>query len=552
MKRAVSYARFSTELQNDKSIVDQNRSASDYCKKKGYELVRQYSDAAKSGASILGRDGLLELLADAKNGQFDVVVVEELDRLSRDMSDMTGIYKMLTFKDITIESIHEGTASTVTVGVRAIVSQLYREDNAHKVRRGLEGKIRAGLSAGGQAYGYRPNLAEKGKLIIEEGEAEVIRHIFQEYAEGVSPAALCTQLVADQVPAPRGKLWSPSALVGWKVRGTGLLRNTLYDGRITWNKVTMVKDPTTGKRVSKPNPQADWQEVAVEEYRIVDHKLFEAVQKRLEEASRRSKDYTEQKRLTMKEIGEVKRPRYLFSGLLKCGYCGGALSAKGVDRNGRVRVRCANHKNNKTCPHPVSYYLDTIEDLVLKTVHKQLENPEAAIAYVKRYNSKRIELASTIETQRSKLEHQIEQCSADIQAGAEKYLLADDGPTQTALSTLIKERSAKRDQLVDELEQLPNVNEPVGLNFATIAVYSGALLEIKRLMEEVPEQTYKYTGIMKELIDSIEVYEGREGHKIEVIINGKIQTFLEAPIAQDLSGLALVAEEGLEPPTRGL
>lgn len=152
----------------------------------GYEVVRQYSDAVQSGTSIFGRDGLLEMLADAKNGLFDMIVVEEFDRISRDMEDMAGIYKRMKYLGIKIISIHEGAASTVTVGLHSIVSQLYREDNARKVRRGMEGLVKSGLSAGGQAYGFKADPANKGKLIPIPEEIEIVQPIFRDFAEGKS------------------------------------------------------------------------------------------------------------------------------------------------------------------------------------------------------------------------------------------------------------------------------------------------------------------------------------------------------------------------------
>src|SRR5690606_4142407 len=103
-----------------------------------------------------GREALYNMLQDAHAGKFDVIVVEALDRLSRDMEDLAGMYKRLTFHGIEIRAVHEGTVNTILVGLRGIIGQLYREDNVHKVRRGMSGLIRQGLYAGGRAYGYRP------------------------------------------------------------------------------------------------------------------------------------------------------------------------------------------------------------------------------------------------------------------------------------------------------------------------------------------------------------------------------------------------------------
>lgn len=133
--RAVIYARFSTDLQNERSVEDQVALCRTYASRESFEVVGLYEDRARSGASILGRDGLLQLLEGARTRQFDVVIVEALDRLSRDMEDLAGIHKRLTFVGVEIRAVHEGVVNTVLVGLRGLVGQLYREDNAHKIRR---------------------------------------------------------------------------------------------------------------------------------------------------------------------------------------------------------------------------------------------------------------------------------------------------------------------------------------------------------------------------------------------------------------------------------
>ena len=176
MKKAVIYARFSTDLQNERSIEDQVTLCRDYTSREGMNVVEVYEDKARSGGSVMGRDGLLRLLDQAREKSFDVVVVEALDRLSRDMEDLAGIHKRLSFLGIEIRAVHEGVVNTVLVGLRGLVGQLYREDNAHKVRRGLAGRVGQGLNAGGRAYGYVPVLGDKGKRVISLHPAVLARY----------------------------------------------------------------------------------------------------------------------------------------------------------------------------------------------------------------------------------------------------------------------------------------------------------------------------------------------------------------------------------------
>jgi site-specific DNA recombinase len=97
MKRAVIYARFSTDHQDERSIEDQVALCRDYAKREQLNVIEVFEDRARSGASIQNRDGLLALMDSAKDNAFDVVVVEALDRLSRDMEDLASIHKRLTY-----------------------------------------------------------------------------------------------------------------------------------------------------------------------------------------------------------------------------------------------------------------------------------------------------------------------------------------------------------------------------------------------------------------------------------------------------------------------
>jgi len=124
------------------------------------------------------------LMAAVRESAFDIVIVEALDRLSRDMEDLAGIYKRLTFLGIEIRAVHEGTADSILVGIRGLMGQLQLQDTAKKVRRGMAGVLRDGRHPGGCAYGYRAVPRKKGVLEIVEHEARVVQRIFASYTRG--------------------------------------------------------------------------------------------------------------------------------------------------------------------------------------------------------------------------------------------------------------------------------------------------------------------------------------------------------------------------------
>jgi site-specific DNA recombinase len=138
--------------------------------------------------------------------------------------------------------------------------------------------VRSGRNAGGRAYGYRPVPGKPGQLTIDDAEAEIVRRIFREFIEGATPRAIAVGLNADRIAAPRGTRWTATTINGSLARGHGLLMNELYTGDIVWNRVRMVKDPTTGKRISRPNKAGDYRRAQALHLRIIDQETWDAAQ----------------------------------------------------------------------------------------------------------------------------------------------------------------------------------------------------------------------------------------------------------------------------------
>src|SRR5262249_39687777 len=126
-------------------------------------------------------------------------------------------------------------------------------DLANKTRRGLRGRVEAGRSGGGLTYGYdvvrthrADGTVEAGERRINDAEAEVVRRVFREYSAGQSPRAIALGLNRDGIAGPRGRGWGASTINGNPARGTGILNNRIYVGKLIWNKLRYVKDPDTG------------------------------------------------------------------------------------------------------------------------------------------------------------------------------------------------------------------------------------------------------------------------------------------------------------------
>ena len=232
--RVAIYARFSSDLQDARSITDQLALAREHAARQGWFVVQEFTDAAISGASMANRPGLQELMRAAEARRFDAVLTESLDRLSRDLADSAALHRQLSYWGVRIVTLADGDVNKMLVAVKGLLGSMFLDDLAQKTKRGQVGRVKAGRIPGGRCYGYDVvrDGQEGGKRTINEAEAGVVRRIYAEYVEGRSPLKIVQALNAERVPGPRGGHWNVSALIGSAKRRNGLLNNSLYAGAL--------------------------------------------------------------------------------------------------------------------------------------------------------------------------------------------------------------------------------------------------------------------------------------------------------------------------------
>jgi site-specific DNA recombinase len=534
MARAVIYARFSTELQNEKSTEDQIALCRAHAARQGLDVVGVYEDKARSGASVFGRDGLMRLMDAARERAFDVVLVEALDRLSRDMEDLAGIHKRLSFLGIEIRAVHDGIADAILVGIRGLVGQMQREDGAKKVRRGMAGVIRDGRHAGGRAYGYRAVPGRAGELEIVEEEAEVVRRIFAAYATGRPPREIAGELNREGVAPPRGTRWNASTINGNGQRGAGII--------FVWNKVRMVKNPDTGKRISRPNPRDEWQITEAPRLRIVDDETWGLVR---DLKATKSRLATHVKR----------RPAHLLSGLLRCGCCGSGMSVHDRDKTGKTRVRCSAVRESGSCSNNRIFYLPDIEKAVLDGMAEELKDPRLIETYVRKYNEERRRLAATAIATRTQLERKRDRFEGERQRAIDMVIKGVIGEHDARIR--IAELKAQVLQAETELTSLDEAPKIVTLHPATLERYVETVDRLAAVLSDhaqAEDDRGTLVGDFRALVHSVTIHPNAPRNGFQVEVKGKLAALIggEAFPQAKYSGGRVVAEEGLEPPTQGL
>lgn len=440
---AAIYARYSSDLQDETSITDQIGLSERLAAANGHTLpeANRFTDYAMSGASVLLRDGYKAMMKAAYDGNFSVLYIENVSRLSRNNGDVQKTIEHLTFLGITV--IESGTNTMLDpmgAAVKGLVAHLTREQTAQMVRRGLDGIVRSGFTAGGRAYGYQsaPRHSHErrrgGILLIVEDEARIIVEIFERYGAGETPRAIAANLNERGVKPPRGNRWAASCIHGDAARGSGILNNELYIGRIVWNKNRMVLNPNTGKRVSRPNNPAERVCSEDEKLRIVSNELWAAV------VARKAKKQQEPRQ-------RARAAKRVFSGLLRCGACGSGMSTKGVDKTGRTRFNCSRHKESGDCPDPRSYYIDEIEERVLGLLRRELLEPDAIRDFLDTYEAEMKRLRRSSTTERASLEAELAKASARAERLNNLLMdgLCDPIRTQPELqATLAKENDLRQ------------------------------------------------------------------------------------------------------------
>jgi site-specific DNA recombinase len=546
--RAVIYARFSSDLQDGRSIADQVKLCREYAERQAHVVTMIYEDAAASGASVHGRPGIKLLLADAERGDFDLLLTESMSRVGRDEEDRANIRKRLKFAGVLIATPSDGIIVPLVDGIRAVIDSQQLEDLKHHTRRGMRGRVREGRSAGGRSYGYDVLPPEpdgrggfkRGGRKINEAEAAIVRRIFVEYVEGLAtPRMIAKGLNADGVKPPRGRAWNASTINGNNKRGNGILLNQLYAGRITWNKVTMPKNPGTGKRVIRPNSKDAWVIQHVPELAIVPLELFEAAQRRK----------------TQRSVGhpsEQRRPRRLLSGLLRCPDCGGGISAFGSDRKGRRRARCSTHTESGSCSNNRTYYIDVIEQAVLSGLRSELRAPAVLAEYVKAYHEERARLAANSTAQRSTLSRRIDEIVRETQRLVDAIAKGHGDPA--ILGGRINELACERRQYETTLSALPEAGKIVALHPGLLARYERHVADIQTMLA-AGAAAGDPNGIaaIRELVESVTVEraEGRPGG-VKVLITGRLNAILGEKAYPDGVCGKVVAGARIELATYGL
>ena len=304
--------------------------------------------------SNFDRPAFQEMMAEVKAGKINCIVVKDLSRFGRDHLEageyLERIFPFLGVRFIAINDNYDSMNSNsesdeLIVPFKNLINEAYCRDTSVKTRSQLEIKRQRGDFIGSFAvFGYRKDPADRHRLLVDDYAAEVVRDIFAWKLDGLSAGDIAARLSSAGIPTPmdykqsQGMNYSTSFRIKEKSEWSAgmilrILKNPVYTGVLEQGRVT-----TPSYRVKRlvNKPREEWAVVENCHEAIINYYDFESVQKALALDARTT------------ESGKAVD---LFSGMVNCGECGGAMIKKTVP-SGKKKYTyyvCATHKNEKTC-----------------------------------------------------------------------------------------------------------------------------------------------------------------------------------------------------------
>ncbi|MBR0673837.1 recombinase family protein, partial [Roseomonas soli] len=266
-----------------------------------------------------------------------------------------------------------------------------------------------------------------------------------------------------------------------------------------WNRQRFIKDPSTGKRVARPNPREAWITTAVPHLAIIDPETWCLAQVRLS-ANRQavlvsSSPSVEQSVNRGERLGSVRQPRWPLSGLVRCGLCNGPLTVMGP--NGRLG--CANHVERGTCTNRRTILRGVLSPRVLVGLKKRLLAPELVEEFVRTYVAE----VNAANRERGARQAALEQQHAKLSRRIHNLLeLIKDGHGGAAMAAELRDLERRQEELARQIAAAGEP-EPIPVLYPNLpALYRRHVERLEAALAD-PGTAMAATEALRGLIDAI-------------------------------------------------
>ncbi len=479
---AAIYARKSTEqavTDDQKSIARQVEHARIYAAAKGWTVSEShvYTDDGISGAEFAKRPGFLRLMNALKpRPASQVLLMSEESRLGREAIETAYALKQLVQAGVRVffyledrERTLDSPTDKIMLSLTAFADELEREKARQRTSDAMQRKARAGHVTGGRVFGY-DNIEIAGpdgrrshvERRVKEVEAAVVRRIFVMCASGLGFKRIAATLNDEGAPSPRSQQARPRGWAPSSVRE--VLFRDLYRGLIVYNR-TKKRDQWGQKRVTD-RPEADWLRLDASELRIVTEDAWVAAHERLRAAALTYLRGTGGVLWGRPMVGTA--AKYLLTGLMRCGCCGGGFLVKsGTHGKRRLhRYACSSYhlRGRSVCANKLELALEDAHAQILDAIEHEMLAPEVVEVAIRdavaALSAPTTEVADVdrLRTQVRAIEAELRNLTAALAAGGDL----------TALVEAIRDRETRRKALERQLVTVtaPAIDDPIGIERA--------------------------------------------------------------------------------------
>ena len=505
IKKAVIYARFSTDMQREESIEAQVRACRVYCKKRHYFVTNVYTDEARSGRDVSKREAYNQMMADAVAGLFDVIIFHKIDRNSRNEFNYYSFKNTLQKLGITYEYAAQAIDFTpegqmmesMLVGMAAY----YSRNLSKETKKGLNENAYKGLFNGGRPpLGY--TIVDQHYVIVEE-EAEAVRLIYNMYLAGKGYSAIAEELMLRGYRTKQGNPYAKNSLYD-------ILGNEKYIGVYTFNRSSR----KAGKRnmhSKKENEEIIRVEDAIPS--IISKEDFYMVQDKRKANRHRAGRY--------KAIES-----YLLSGKIHCA-CGSAMGGHRIYNNGKAYsyyVCLSKERVRAHQCHQRSVPRELLESWVLDVIHKKFFTPAKIKRLAQTMQDEYLNMTSHSTSERDQLEAALRKAEKKLD---NLYSLVEDGAADAFDFDRIKVAKQNILDIKQKLDRLQDVNSPA--NSVDVGAFISIMNNYRKLLLQDDEKV-KHC-LIDLLVESIKVED------YQITLNLRVDNF----------AVLMVPQTGIEP-----
>lgn len=265
--KIAAYCRVSTDKDEQiSSLKNQQDFFRGFAEKNGYNLIKIYTDEGISGKQTKNRVGFNQMMHDAENHMFDMLVVKDISRFARNTVDF--LISIRKLKSLGIETVFLSVNQTILTSgefMLTIFSALAQEESANLSSRIKFGKHQSAIKGKVPNFIYGYDRIDKYNLRINNSQAEIVKRIFKLYCKGLGTRQIANILTKEKIPTYKNCLtWSPKTI-------RRMLSNPIYNGTLISRK-TETTDFLTGSRTALGN--LDEYTFRKDSYKIIDDKTF--------------------------------------------------------------------------------------------------------------------------------------------------------------------------------------------------------------------------------------------------------------------------------------